>query len=388
MFLALSTLALGQDAPPPPDAEDPEIEELRQRVRALEQQVDTLTHPASESAVPAEETLPLDLEAKLHGYADVGAVGGTDDTPSFKLGDLVLSYQASLDRRWYLTTELVYELLGVDFFLDIEEFHVAAHLSEGFHLTAGRMHTPLSEWGEFALHGPYRYTSLDLPGALSLEDEGGPLPMHLVGVVASGYVPVGYWRARYHVSVNNGRAPLLGTVPQTGDTDFGKALLGGVWVDSPGGVGVGGAFYYDVVNPGDLAGGAGVLSKPVTEMIGAAHVSADLARLEVLAEGFWVRHAAQGGPSADNLLGYAQVGVPLGDFTPYARAERTERDVDDLIFREMGTLGTEHRGVVGVRWDVAVHAAIKLQAAYADVDDGTGDHEQGFGGALQLAAGF
>lgn len=387
--LLLSLLVPGAHAedaaPAPAPAPDPATEELRLRIRQLEADMDSMRVDAPAAGLAPKE-LPLDLETKVHGFADVSLFSYEGSPVAFSLGALVLDYQANLGRKVYFSSEFAYEIFGQSWGLDIEEVKISAGPGPEFQVEAGRFHTPLSTWAQSALHGSYRYTPVDLPEVLALEDEGGSLPMHLVGVGVNGLVPVGFWQVRYHASVSNGRSPVLGQVAQTSDTDLAKALLAGIWLTSPGGIELGAAGYYDAIEPGTLEG-EGVLPERTTEAIGTVHVSST-GKVELLAEGFLVHHAAK--TEALNLSGYAQLGVKFGKVTPFVRVERLEQKLEDPLFAAMGSVGNENKASFGARWDFSMHAALKAQVNLTDEHeaDNLDESEQHLGAQVQLAAGF
>ena len=69
--------------------------------------------------------------------------------------------------------------------LDPERIQVRWAPSTLFSLTAGRMHTPLGYWNETFHHGTWFQTTAARPLLYEFEDDGGILPVHMVGLQAA-----------------------------------------------------------------------------------------------------------------------------------------------------------------------------------------------------------
>lgn len=385
------------DAPPPVTPE--EIEALRQRIRQLEIQMDETVKGAD--AEGAEEVVPLDLETKVHGYADTtlrSYLSPDKQRPlTFRLGSMVLRYDVNLDRKAFFNTELQFEALDDDTFLRIEKVDLALHLSDAVHLSAGKTYTPLTYQSEIGVTGAYRFLAVTIPETMEPEHSDPTLPLHSIGVRATGTVPIGYWQLHYAADVSNGRRGIQDEMPHLWDYDWGKAVLLGTWVESPGGLTVGGAGYFDIIDaiPDEMDEGETGLEEDALETIGAARVRYKGSNLEVLSEAFFVYHADAATPSDGvwSTSAYAQGGYKIHKVTPYARFEYNHRKWDSVVYRQLSWPHMMARGTLGFRYDVAVHAALKAEYGqtyeydyHADGSASTRPFNPSL--LLQLAAGF
>ncbi len=356
-------------------ATDAELDALRNRVRALEQALDELEQ---EEAGPAVTEVPLDLETRINGWGAVTLESYEGRPVGFALDEIVLRYAANLDRKMEFSSEVAFEPEESEVGLDVETMGLTIRAHEAFRITAGRVHLPISYWAGTAFHGAYRFLPISPPEVLSLEDHGGGfLPMHLIGVEATGTMPVGFWTANYVVGTANGRSPYLGGIAQAGDWSWGKAVYGRFWVESPGGLLVGVGGYYDDVDPGDAPPDSSLALLPrFTESIATVQLVYTGA-IDLRTEHFVFMH-----DSAVNLGGYAILGVPVGSTTPYLGGEYLSLDPSSPLIA-MGGQHSEDKGYLGLRYDLGLRIALKLQGDV--VYEGS---QVGGAGHIQLAAGF
>ncbi len=356
-------------------SDDAELEALRNRVRALEQALDALEQ---DEAGPAVTEVPLDLDTRVDGWGAITLESYEGQPIGFSLDELVLRYAANLDRRMEFSSEIAFEPEEGEVALDIETMELTIRAHEALRITAGRVHLPISYWAGTAFHGAYRFLPVSAPEVLSLEDDGGGfLPMHLTGVELTGTLPVGFWTANYAVGTANGRSPYVGGIAQAGDWSWGKAVYGRFWVESPSGLLVGVGGYYDDVDPGDAPPDSTLALLPrFTETIATAQV-AYTGTIDFRTEHFVFMH-----DSAMNLGGYAILGIPVGSTTPYLGGEYLALDETSPLI-SMGGHESEEKGYAGVRFDLGLRIALKLQADVVHEGD-----EVGGAGHAQLAAGF
>lgn len=428
MLLLLPSVASAQSAEPvaPPEAAAPaapapdadpiaaaeevavraELDALKDRVRALERQLDDANQAA---AAEASQEVPLDLETKVHGYAAINAITYEGNPLGVALDQFVIGYSANLDRRYTFSSEISYEPGETETPLDVESLEVKLSFNDALQVVVGRSNAPYSQWADTALHGAFRYTPVVLPEILSLEGEDGLIPMHLGGVQARGVLPIGFWQLGYVADVSNGRSPLLAGVAQVGDTSWSKALLGRLWVESPGGVRFGVAGSYDRIEPfgeeeeeeeeeatlEEVAGLA--VDESTTELIAAASLSHSGGRLELLSEGFLIVHEAEGGNPVHNYAAYGLVGYRIKKIEPYLIVDSKILRASDPIYSRLDEVASEVKGSLGVRYDFGLRVALKGQVDRVheviytgpEATDGPGGTvEDSLGVHLQLAAGF
>lgn len=402
----LVTPAFAQDtaAPPPAPAPAPvtvteeEMEALRQRLRQLEQALDQQMQGTEEAAA---EEIPLDLETKIHGYADTTLRSylspGKQRPLTFRLGSFDLKYDANLDRTVFFTGELYFEALDDDTFLRIEKVDISAHLSDALHISAGKNYTPLTYQSQIGIIGAYRFLSVTIPETMEPEHSDPTLPMHAVGMRIDGEVPIDFWQLAYVVDVSNGRSGLKNQIAHVWDYDWMKAITVGGFLTSPGGVTIGAAGYIDKINAlGEIPEGMEGLTEDAMEVIGAPRFRYQGAHLNLLAETFFIYHSNWDTPS-DGVLsisGYAEGGYRFKKFMPYARFEHNDRRWDSVVYRNLSWPHGMTRGNLGFRYDFAVHAAVKVeygQTYEKDINLENGGYSvRAFNPSIlvQLAAGF
>ena len=384
-----------------------EVDALKDRVRALERQLDDANKAAE---AEASKEVPLDLETKVHGYAAINAITHECNPMGVALDQFVLGYSANLDRKYTFSSEISYDPGELETPLDVENLEVKLSLKDAFQIVVGRSNAPYSQWADTALHGAFRYTPVVLPEILSIEGEDGLIPMHLGGVQARGVVPMGFWQFGYVADVSNGRSPLFGGVAQVGDTSWSKAVLGRIWFESPGGVRFGVAASYDDVVPyggeeGEEAeeaeesdvGGEVVVDEDTSELIAVASISRSGGRLELISEGFLVRHQEEDGVPVLNYAAYGLVGYRIKQVEPYLIVDSKILRPADPIYSHLDEVASEVKGSLGLRYDFGLRVALKGQVDAVHEVIYTGDEavnglagtpENSLGVHLQLAAGF
>lgn len=274
-----------------------------------------------------------------------------DASEGFSLGQVVGHLNAALSDRFSVSAEATLTPRSAGTIATLERLILAYQAGDGFRLSAGRYHTPISWWNTQYHHGLWLQTSIDRPNMVRF---GTPLiPVHFLGLLASGTVAVGGSTLVYEAGVGNGRAPDLVGAGDGGETDAEAAAIGGLRF-RPGAtrleVGVHG--YLDRVDPVGATG-------PVEERILGAH-AVWLANPELLLEYLHFRHEPEGPGSevttSDAL--YLQVGWKLPSAVqPYFRYETVDIGAGDPLF---AGLGLAYDGfIAGVRWDFVDFAALK-----------------------------
>lgn len=384
------------------DTDDAEIDELRERLRALEVQLDEFR--LAQSSVDEAE-VPLDLETQVHGFAAVKAGLYEDDPIGFGLDELVFTYAANLDRKYTFYSEIAFEPAEASVEVDVEAVTLSLKFTDRFGIDVGRVHAPQSWWATKAFHGSYRYLPVSTPEVLALEDHGGGyMPMHQTGVFAFGTVPMGLSRFLWTIGTSNGRSPLLGGIAQSGDSSWGKAVVTRLSVEAPSGLVVGLGGYYDTVNPGDsaedLAGFGDVLPEPMHEAIGGYHAIYDTRSFYFASEAYVMSHKFADEDSGLSYGGYLLVGPRIGRTTPYLNIDFIELVKDSALVTAGATPEGERKAGLGVRHDFGMRIAFKAQfdaiegrsyeSILIDDQHAWGDLTSDFhyGIQTQLAAGF
>src|SRR5438128_5043554 len=96
---------------------------------------------------------------------------------------------------------------------DMERLQAGWRVTPDISLWFGRYHNPIGYWNMEHHHGHYMETSAERPQIVEFEDEGGPLPIHLFGLLLQGMHPIGDASLQYDLGVASG--------PRVVDGEFG-----------------------------------------------------------------------------------------------------------------------------------------------------------------------
>ncbi len=252
LAILLNTMARGQSAP---GAEvEPTVQMLLHRIEQLEARVAQLeaarqvNSPAAAPSVPASpsrsiapdktsaqsesegtqqvgmgtEPERMDFSKTLlrvRGFGDINFHGDTQkgDTTSFTLGQLNLFVTSDISEKFKFLGEIVFEggpdnIFGVTrgennvFEVDVERLLLQYSYNDYFNLSVGRYHTAIGYYNTAYHHSTWFQTATGRPFLFQFEDRGGILPVHTVGVSASGAIPSGRLGLHYVAEVGNGRA--------------------------------------------------------------------------------------------------------------------------------------------------------------------------------------
>jgi len=158
-------------------------------------------------------TEPAAWGFEFKGFADViftqssidPALDPAGRNGSFALGQLDLFMVQPLENRLEVLSELVVETNKTgESVIDLERLRISYHFSDSLQFHVGRFHNILGYWNTAYHHAALFYTSIDRPGFLSFEDDGGILPVHLVGAWVSGIVVTEPVELDYGLMVGNG----------------------------------------------------------------------------------------------------------------------------------------------------------------------------------------
>ncbi len=294
---------------------------------------------------------------EIQGFADVNfhASNQKGTTNSFSLGQLDLFMTSRLSEKFSVLGELIVEA-GQDnrFTFEIHRLLLRYAPNDYLNLSAGRYHTAIGFYNTAYHHGSWFQTAVNRPFIFAFESKGGILPLHNVGVSATGRIPSGSLGLRYIAEVGNGRASrsrLDAAVQTAVDENNGKSFNLGLFArpKSLPGFQAGFSFYRDSLTP------AG--AQRVGQSIMAGHVVYQNRLYEVLNEAVVVRHERGGRVFYTPGL-YTQFSRRFGDLRPYARYQYVNVPSDDPIFPDVGR---RNGPSVGLRYDVSEFAAFKAQ---------------------------
>jgi len=371
--------------------EQAQLQQLLKRVEELEGQVRELRSnalaasgqpppavPTSAPVTPAEvaaqeeeqaqaaiggqehETHAAGPRLQIQGFADVNFRAGNRQgaTNAFSLGQLDLFITSQLSEKFSVVSELILEAKRDNSFeFEIHRLLLRYAMSDFLNLSAGRYHSGIGYYNTAFHHGSYFATAANRPFLFAFEGQGGLLPLHNVGVSATGRIPSGPLGLRYIAEVGNGRSarsPADRTVQTAFDENNGKSYNLGLnarpdWLP---GLQTGFSFYHDRLTPN--------AAPNVDQRIMAAHVVYQSPRYEWLNEAVFIRHKPEvaGGVATYTPGFYTQFARRFGKAQPYVRYQYVNAPARDLIYRD---IGRRNGPSVGVRYDVTNYAAFKGQ---------------------------
>jgi hypothetical protein len=371
------------------------IDQLEARVAQLEAGRQT-TSTAASSAVPAssqtspqmsdtssgsdqqeqnDQTEPERMDVsktllRIRGFGDINLHGDTGhgDTTSFSLGQLNLFITSDISEKFKFLSEIVFEggpdnIYGVTrgprnlMSVDVERYLLEYSYNDYLNISAGRYHTSIGYYNTAYHHGTWFQTTTGRPFLFQFEDRGGILPIHTVGVRATGLIPSGSLGLHYVAEVGNGREsrlpleeePVQNIVDEQNRKAFNLAMY--ARPDAIPGLQVGFSGYHDRLIP---------FNQPsVGETILAAHAVYIVPKFEWLNEALVVRHSPQGTSHVFQTPGfYSQISKQFGAYRPYFRYEYVNASDHEPIFPDVGL---RHGPSVGLRYDASESVALKLQ---------------------------
>ena len=353
-----------------PGAAAGQVAEQQARIDSLEQSVNKLSTTLSASGNSSVFGIPV------HGFADVGAGSsrGIQGAPGkgFTLGSMSLYLTPQFTDRVRGLLELVFEFdRNGNLATDLERLQLGYAFGDAATLWMGRVHTPLGYWNNAFHHGQQIATSLRRPQFIDFEDRGGIIPVHTVGAWVTGSKAALGGKVTYdlfagnspRLALDDNQTPGSGTLNMNNAGSTNHYLMQGfntsyIWA---GGLRVGLHGLRANVRDNALAP-----STVAMRMLGGYAVY-DANHWEVIAEYYRFRNtnlisntAAPLG-SFTSSAGFVQVGKNIGLWTPYARAERTVLNQNDLYFAQQATGRPYARGAIGLRYDLDPKAAIKVE---------------------------
>lgn len=294
---------------------------------------------------------------KIRGFGDLGFYGGNQkgQTTSFSIGQTNLFITSSLSERVRFLTEVVFEVHSDNSFqTNLERVLLEGSLSDYLKLSGGRYATAIGYYNTAYQRAAWFQTATERPYVFEYEDEGGILPIHMVGVQASGQIPSGKLGLHYLAEVGNGLAsnPLAEPVQNYVDENGHKAVNVALFArpDALPGFQTGVSVYRDVLSvPG---------SPKITETITDAYAVLTRPRLEWLNEALMIRHSLAGGHDYVTPAFYSQISERFDKYRPYFRYQYINASSQEPVFPQVG-LRTGPS--VGIRIDATESVAFKLQ---------------------------
>ncbi len=323
-----------------------------------------------------------DVGLPLHGFADVG--GGTynplnTNLKGFNVGNLDFYLAPRLGDRTRALFELNTEV-GSDgtISVDLERAQIGYQFSDENTVWLGRFHTPYGYLNTALHHGAWINNSVRRPKFLQFEDNGGIVPAHTVGLWLTGAQQAGTGKVRYELYIGNAQQ-ILGAATMTGALDMRNA--GGPHGTLMGGGRIGYQFNAGAAE-GLILGLHAFSARIEDDATNATRVRAyggyaayDTDQWENIAEIYLFddNDLNHGSGAHHSNAGFAQFGYRSAWGVPYARYERTVLDQSDSYFAALAGGGSYHRVALGVRFDVDLKSALKLELANTRLTDRSRD---------------
>jgi len=317
---------------------------------------------------------------RIRGFGDVNLRGGDQKgtRTSFALGQLDLFVTSDVSEKFKFLSEIVFEADPTNTFgVDIERLLLQYSPNDYFNLSAGRFHTAIGYYNTAYHHSTWLQTATGRPFLFNFEDNGGPLPIHNVGISATGLIPSGHLGLHYVAEVGNGRAsssPLAEAVQNVVDENNGKAVNFALFAQPEAirGLQVGFSAYHDHLTP--------IASPGIGELIFDAYGVLIRPNFEWLNEALLIRHAIDHSSRVFNTPGfYTQLSRRWGSYRPYFRYQYVNESDSEPVFP---AVGRRQGPSVGLRFDASESVALKLQYDRTELR-----HQPGYN-SLALQLGF
>ncbi len=283
---------------------------------------------------------------------------------TFQAGEFDLFLTSKLSQHLSFLAEVV---LGPDatnvFGPDIERYTLTYKANRYFSLGAGRFHTSIGYYNTAYHHGNWFSTAEGRPIMYLFEDSGGILPVHMVGISATGTVPNTEKLGLHWVGeVGNGLSsnPFAAESVQNfySDRNAKATNFAGYirpeWVP---GLQIGGSWYHDDLEPSQAQNPLPI--PEVTQNIESAYVVYFNSDWEFLNEAVLLSNHVNGTSEPfRSPMAYIQVARKFGIYKPYFRYQYVRDNVNDPVNLLKGTY---YGPSAGLRIDFTEYAAFKLQ---------------------------
>ena len=359
------------------------IEELEASQKQMQQKIDQLTGQTMRTTPPQPAPAPAPVVEQvaqsvpdddhvttlgplhLQAFSDFdfgrpwfekpppGGLAGT--TNSFTVGDFDLFTNTRISDQWNVVGEL---LVTSDYTnetsIEIDRLLLTYKASDYFQISFGKYNTDIGYYTNAFHRAHFFQTAISRPVMFADEDNGGILPVHNIGLTATGLIPSGTLGLHWTVDIANGRSETAAEPIQNfNDENNGKALnfalaSNPAWLP---GLHLGASFYVDTIHP--------FFAPSMRETIPAAYLDYVGTKLEWLNEMAVVTHSVLDSSRVyHGFTSYSQVSWGFGRTRPYFRYDYQNVASSDPVF---GSLGRESGPSVGVERRVSRYLIAKTQ---------------------------
>ena len=364
---AQSAAARPAAAAPPGAASPAAAPDTAQRLAQVEQVVAQIASGAGQR--PEDNGMPM------HGFADVGLGNHNAEFHEYQgadIAELDFFLTPRLGARTRALFELNFEVgengqVGVD----LERAQIGYQVGDSTTLWAGRFHTPYGFYNTAFHHGQQIATSLRRPRFLEFEDHGGIMPAHTVGLWLTGSQRLSDEKLTYDVYIGNSQGISGGILDMHNPGNLhGSTIVGGNLGLLLGGV-------LDGLKVGVDAFQTRIEDEDATPSIFTrvrsygVYSTYDTDVWEGFAEFHLFNNFDLSGPTGTHHsdAGFVQLGYRAHRFTPYARYERGAFQQSDNYFAAQTYGGSYYRDALGIRFDIDLESALKLELADTHLTD-------------------
>ena len=394
LLLLITSLGHAQDANPS-ERETiqqlvQQVKELQERVRGLESQQgsssDSRQHPVSQPAEVSPggqeeagstqpESLPQELH-ELHGIQwrgfgeldykvlnqrkpELGAYGFDPGSHgNFYTGDFDLFLSSKINDKASVVSEIAFgETADQNFNVDLERFLLKYDVNDHLKMSLGRYQTGISFYNSAFRTAQWFLTTADRPLITEFAADGGLLPTQAIGVSLTGLVPSGKLGLNYlfEYGSSDTERPDINGSGGVDDEHNGNHINVGLFVrpEAVPGLQIGGSFYHDKISRSALPS-----SIRIGQTIVNAHVVYIAHGIEILNEGFLIRHVPDNGPAVNMPAFYSQFSKRFGKVRPFVRYQYVNTNKADVVFDDVGL---RHGPSFGARYDFNDNIAFKTQ---------------------------
>jgi len=280
--------------------------------------------------------------------------GGLVGSPnSFNIGDFDLFTNVRMSDHWSALAELLITSdFTNEFGAELDRLLFTYKYNDYLQISFGKYNTALGYYTNEFHRARYFMTASSRPIMYSDEDNGGILPVHNIGITATGKIPSGALGLQWVAEVANGTAvnqaePIQNFV----DQNNGKAVNLAVYArpDWLRGFQTGISVYRDTLHPEAEAA--------VGQTIYTLHLVYVGSKLEWLNEGAMLRHDLENHIS-HSTTSYTQLSYLFGKIRPYFRYDYQNVPASDPVF---AILGRENGPSFGVARHLSTFVVLKIQ---------------------------
>lgn len=306
-----------------------------------------------------------DFEFGRPWFAQVPPGGFVGTTNSFTVGDFDLFTNTRISDHLSVLGEL---LITSDFTnetsIEIDRMLLTYKANDYFQISFGKYNTDIGYYTNAFHRAHFFQTAISRPIMYADEDDGGILPVHNIGITATGRIPSGPLGLQWTAEIANGRSETAAEPVQNfTDENNGKAVNFAL-ASSPAwlpGFHLGASFYVDTIHP--------FIAPSMRETIPAAYIVYVSPKLEWLNEMVVLTHSVLDSSRVyHTVASYSQISWGFGRTRPYFRYDYQNADSSDPI---LGILGRESGPSVGVERRLSRFLILKGQYGWVTQDDHT-----------------